>query len=683
MRSTSSPSPFRLQLPLSGLASILAVAGILLSVVVAVVVYHQSVRGEEEAANAEASVFADSLAQRTRIAQAYLRAVAARVRGESLRLSEFEDFVGSLGPEPALESVVWLPRVRGPDRGVFEASARRQGSVGFEIRDRTPDGELIPAAAREEYFPVRYVAGTEAAREQIGLDLAAEESHRRIIAHALERGRTAATRPGRLESGDPGFLLVEPVMVGANGTTPRTLSGLVAGMFRLDLLVAAAAPAQLIARDVVIVDLENSDSTPVTIRGAPSDPSVFSAWPFKDISIGGRSWRVFLEPVDGRALEEAIFVLLIGLMLTGLTVVLADRGQQRLIAQDLRREVARQTAALQRSTAEFRALFEEGGAGKCELVPETQHFRRVNLRLCEMLGRDQDELVRLSLHDVLHPDDRIVEEPAYRALLDGNSDTYFAEKRFVCPGDELLWCEISATVLRDDSGRPVWTVAVIQDITNRKQAEETRRLLVRELAHRVKNTLQVARSLADQTGRYVSDLDSFLALYQGRLRALAMAHDQLFKTDWSGAQLDDVITGTLNAFGPEFAERVELDVPDMLLPSSETQTLALILNELATNAAKYGALSDDKGRVAIVSRVETGEKQAGAPDKWLCLEWTEEGGPEVTKPERPGFGMTFLTRAIQHQHGGSTGLEWLESGIRYTMRLPLHIDRNEGGGAET
>lgn len=670
MRSLDKLRNFRTLHPLSGAAGVLAVVGLALSIVIAGTVFFQARQTEQENARSEAAVFADSLAQRARIAQGYLRAIAARVRTNTPRLTEFRDFVESLGPEPAMEHVAWLPRVRGIDRAQFEREAQQRGSVGYGIRDRVGD-DIVPAAAREQYFPIRYSAGSAADPAELGLDLLADEIYRPIILRALEQHRAAATQPRTLRTGHPGFLLAEPVTGIAREGEERDIRGLVTGMFRLDLLVAAAAPAPLINREVVMTDIEG-EVPPLAVGSDSVDPAKFRDWPFQDVAIGGRGWRIYLEPLEGHALRQALIVLLIGLALTGLTVVLADRGQQWVIARDLRREVARQTAALQRSTAEFRALFEEGGTGKCELVPDTQHFRRVNRRLSEMLGHSQTELLKLNLNDVLHPEDRVSDEPEYQALLDGETDTYFNEKRFLRHDGSTLWCEMSASVLRDESGRPVWTVAVIQDIAKRKQAEETRQLLVRELAHRVKNTLQVARSLADQTGRYATDVKDFLPLYQGRLRALAMAHDQLFKTDWGGARLEDIVRGTLSVFGPETAKRVDYELPDLLLPSSETQTLALILNELATNAAKHGALSEGDGRVRITAELEEGSGAPGEASRWLHLRWTESGGPAVTPPERSGFGTTFLTRAVQHQHGGDTTTEWLKEGLRYTMRLPLY-----------
>ncbi len=657
-------------IPLSRLATILASAGVATTLLVSAYVYYQTARGEEEAGFSQAAVFAESLAQRARIARSYLRAVAARVRDSELRLNEFEDFVDSLGPEPALELLYWLPRVEGNDRAIFERTARQQGSVGFSIRDRAEDGTLVPAGHRSVYFPIRFTAGNGEHTDELGLDLAVAEGYRHVMARTLDAGRTQASRPRRLQTGHPGFLIVEPVTRTARGDDASQIEGFVTGIFRLDLLIAAASPAPLITRNVVIQDLD-IDSAPLIVRNPDAEEPDFAEWPFQDIRFGGRTWRVFLAPPEGHALLRALIVALIGFALTGLTAVLADRSQQRLIANDLRREVARQTAAFQRSTAEFRALFEEGGTGKCEIVPQSQHFRRVNRRLCEMLGQEQEALLRLKLDDVLHPEDRISDEPHYQDLLAGKADTYFAEKRFLRSDGNELWCEVSATVLRDSSGRPVWTVAVIQDIAERKQAEEARHLLVRELAHRVKNTLQVARSLADQTGRYSRNLDEFLALYHGRLRALAMAHDQLFKTDWAGARVSDVVSGTLATFGQEVLDRVDIEVPDTLLGSSETQTLALILNELATNATKHGALLNGTGLAKIRASVET-NRVDGNRQRWLNFEWTEIGGPPISEPERNGFGMTFLTRAVQHQHGGSTGIEWRKDGLRYTMNLPLH-----------
>lgn len=657
---------------MSGMATIFAIVGLIASILIAGAVYLQGTRALTRTAQAEVALYADALGQRTRIAQAYLRAVSARLRGaDVITQEEFESFVGYLGPEPALNAVIWAPRVEGTARALYEARVEATGESPAQIVEREGE-DYVPTRSRPAHYPIRFVAGRGADDRRVGFDLASLPRFEQALAEAETTRRTLSTTPGALPGGDFGFHIVEPI---GSASGEETL-GVVVGAFRLDLLTAAAAPASLITRDVVIEDL-TSGTEPIALRPSASPAERPENWAYKDLSIGGRDWRVYLQPPERHALETALIVLLIGLTLTGISVVLADRGQQRLIAQDLKREVERQTAALQRSMAEFQALFEEGGTGKCELVPETKFFRRVNLQLCEMLGYDRDELVKMRLDDVLHPEDAMGEEAAYRSLLEGGSDAYFAEKRLVRQDGSQFWCEISATVLRDEADRPVWTVAVIQDITSRKQAEETRQLLVRELAHRVKNTLQVARSLADQTGRYVSDLPSFLQLYQGRLRALAMAHDQLFKTDWGGAHLEDIVHGTFSSFGLEPGERLDVDVPNVLLSSAETQTLALILNELATNAAKYGALSSGKGTIAIRATITEEADDSGETAQWLDFEWLEAGGPKVTKPEKPGFGMTFLTRAVQHQHGGSTGFDWKKSGVRYTLRLPLHKEEED------
>ena len=223
--------------------------------------------------------------------------------------------------------------------------------------------------------------------------------------------------------------------------------------------------------------------------------------------------------------------------------------------------------------------------------------------------------------------------------------------------------EISLTVspVRDGRGRIVGASKIARDVTERRVAEKRQRLLLGELNHRVKNTLALVQSMARQTAARAGSVDGFLAAFEGRVRALAAAHELLAATSWTGARLTDLVA---RALGPHAADgQIVVAVGDASVPASLTQDLSLALHELATNAAKYGALSVPGGRVVV----EGGPGDAGE----LLLVWREEGGPPVERPARPGFGMLLLTRGLSRGGGGGVELDWRREGLACVLRIPL------------
>jgi PAS domain S-box-containing protein len=230
--------------------------------------------------------------------------------------------------------------------------------------------------------------------------------------------------------------------------------------------------------------------------------------------------------------------------------------------------------------------------------------------------------------------------------------------------------EISLTVspVRDGRGRIVGASKIARDITERRVAEGRQRLLLRELDHRVKNTLALVQSMARQTAARAGSVDGFLAAFEGRMRALAAAHELLAATSWAGARLTDLVA---RALGPHAVDgQIAIAVGDASVPASLTQDLSLALHELATNAAKYGALSVPGGRVTIEDGVTV-----GAEGRELRLAWRETGGPPVEPPTSRGFGTLLLTQAVAYGHDGRVELDWRREGLVCTIRIPT-------GGAE-
>lgn len=201
------------------------------------------------------------------------------------------------------------------------------------------------------------------------------------------------------------------------------------------------------------------------------------------------------------------------------------------------------------------------------------------------------------------------------------------------------------------------------DVTDRVRAEEQQKLLLDELNHRVKNTLATVQAIAAHTLRNHTDPKAFRELFEARLMALSGTHDLLTARNWRSARLHDVLLVELSPHGEG---RYELDGQDVNLSPNEALTLGLVFHELATNAAKYGALSRQEGRVCVAWRVSN-----AAGGERLSLTWREVGGPPVTPPKRRGFGSRLIERSLRGDIEGSASLDFAPEGLICRLEAPL------------
>ncbi|SDA21642.1 Two-component sensor histidine kinase, contains HisKA and HATPase domains [Methylobacterium sp. UNC378MF] len=201
------------------------------------------------------------------------------------------------------------------------------------------------------------------------------------------------------------------------------------------------------------------------------------------------------------------------------------------------------------------------------------------------------------------------------------------------------------------------------EISRSHQLQERQTMMLHELNHRVRNTLATVQSLARQSRRS----DATDERLEGRILALSKTHDLLSRDDWSGASLVTVLENELSPFEGKQDERFRLDGPDIELPPRYVLALGMTLHELTTNAAKYGALSVETGRVDIAWRVATGESGA----RRLVIEWRETGGPPVSEPRRRGYGTRLINGGVSHELGGKVRLDFEAPGLRCTVDVPL------------
>lgn len=324
-------------------------------------------------------------------------------------------------------------------------------------------------------------------------------------------------------------------------------------------------------------------------------------------------------------------------------------------------ERKRAEAALRESEERYRALIET--SPDAVYVHQDGTIVLANRQAAAMLGAESpDELVGRPAEDLVDEDSRELSRARVARLATPGAQNELAELTFRRRDGERLPAEVaSAAVLVD--GR-LAVLVVFRDITARKRAEQHQQLLLQELSHRVKNTLAVVQSIAARSFANGRSVDEARDVLNRRLQALAHAHTLLTASKWEGASLRALVEAELRPY----AGRAEVVGQDIRLTPKETLTLSLVLHELATNAAKHGALSVPEGRVSI--GWELARNGAGT---WLHLTWAEHDGPQVAQPERHGFGTVLVEQAVAYDLRGQARLDFRPTGVRYELEAALGL----------
>jgi len=231
------------------------------------------------------------------------------------------------------------------------------------------------------------------------------------------------------------------------------------------------------------------------------------------------------------------------------------------------------------------------------------------------------------------------------------------------------WWDVAVTPILGPEGSVDKLLSVSRDITETKQLEEHQRLLINELNHRVKNTLATVQSIATQTLRNATALDEAQAAFEARLIALSRAHNVLTRENWEGASLRTIVTEAVAPYANAREDRLHVSGPDVRLSPRMALALAMALQELATNAVKYGALLNDTGEIRIQWMLD----HTKAPP-CLYLRWEESGGPHVQVPRRRGFGTRLIERSLALDLEGDARIEFAPTGVVCTVEAPLMTD---------
>ncbi|WP_075213941.1 chemotaxis protein CheB [Mongoliimonas terrestris] len=301
----------------------------------------------------------------------------------------------------------------------------------------------------------------------------------------------------------------------------------------------------------------------------------------------------------------------------------------------------------------------------------------INPAFCDAFNCPADESRNYLLHELDHGAWDIPElrRLLHEVLSEARSFDDF-EIEHVFPKRGRRHMLLNARKLAHGGNRTELILLAIEDVTERHDADALRQTLINELSHRVKNMLAMVLSIGSQTLRQSASLDEFKLAFEGRMHSLARVHDLLVGENWGGADLGELVRRTMAPHGME--DRITAVGPSLTMTPEAGVAMAMVLNELATNAVKYGALSGDRGHLDVTWAVDS---MADGP--WIHLQWIESGGRPVTKPARRGFGSTLIERSITHQLCGTAALSFPAEGLRCDIAFPMELATRAQNPKET
>ena len=390
----------------------------------------------------------------------------------------------------------------------------------------------------------------------------------------------------------------------------------------------------------------------------------------------------FVTATDSR-LETQVWAHMFLAVFTLLALVVASLSRQHAQAlAELRNTndaleylVEERTTELRESETRLRMALEGGQAGAWQVKLEP---RRIiwDPGWRHIYGFDENETPSEGKWSArLHPDDASWVKAKIDAALAGTAQGFQHEFRIIHPVHGERWLHDRIYIERDRQGRAIAYGGINFDITERKQAEEHVRFLMREVNHRSKNMLTLVHAIARQTA--ATEPKDFVAQFEKRVLALSASQDLLIGSGWKGVGLAELVRSQLSHFMDLLDRRIAIKGPSLTIDGAAAQTLGMAIHELSTNAGKYGALSDQHGRVAIAWELLDGENG----DRRFAMSWKERGGPRIDRPSRKGFGTTVIDRMSRMTLAADVTLDYASEGFSWKLECPA--DRVlEGGGSQ-
>jgi PAS domain S-box-containing protein len=350
--------------------------------------------------------------------------------------------------------------------------------------------------------------------------------------------------------------------------------------------------------------------------------------------------------LDGRVLSAQSAIVGFALCAYVLAALFAERRQHE--------------AAIEESEARLQEALTAGAVTAFEWNPRCSNSQRSE-NAAQVLGLAPGKpLSSAEFFSRIHPDDRPAVSARIRRV-NVDCPSYTISFRFIRPDGREVWLEEMARGVFDASGRLVRIKGLTWDITERRRAEERQDLLIAELDHRFKNVLARVAVISMHTRQSNKTMDDFVRALDGRIQSMAAAHTLLSRSHWYGVSLTDLIRRQLAPYATDSNTRI--NGPDVMLSAIETQALAMVIHELVTNAAKYGALSSPAGRVSVSWDLDDSEI--------LTIAWRECDGPPVAAPVHGSYGSSLIRDLIPHELDGAVDLTFPFEGACCKITIPL------------
>lgn len=577
-----------------------------------------------------------------------VRAVRGLYAADVVTQDEFERFAAPLAAGEVLRGIGFLRRVSQDDREAYETRFVAEPARSLGIWERGPDETPIRAGARPFHFVIEsaYVAGP--GEPSYGFDAASDAVRGAAINRTISQFQLGVSdQINLLKSQDPGVVFYIPSL-----DRSGDVIGVAFGSATVEDLARFARRTSGIPS--IGLTVGSADAAALADNAGPqaADPHA------RSFEFGGQTWtvRVSAAPSSASSVMWWAVLLVIG---AGLASTLAAIGYVTNRSKTVQIAVAR---------AQLRGMLD--GIGP----------------LAWLLGADGKVISanRAAVDTLHHSENEMIERPIWALPLEYDEPEGAArirqavatarngeDARFdlsVEIGGEPTVLDLWVRPLNQGGNKSHNLVATAVDVTDRHEAQETQRLLMRELDHRMKNTLQVIQAIIRRTARTQRSISMFEQSLLGRLQTMSRAHELLAGERWLGADIDTVIRQEAGSF--DVGGVIRISGPRLRLSPKAALSFALVIHELGTNASKYGALSLPAGRVDISWLVERIDG-----DMWMVLKWRESGGPPVNPPDERGFGSMLIERSIAYELGGDARLEFLADGLVCEIRAPLQTIR--------
>ncbi len=420
-----------------------------------------------------------------------------------------------------------------------------------------------------------------------------------------------------------------------------------------------------------ILEIDGNQSFLVRGQGVDLGASAIVQNPRLVSLTGAKLWPpgidIALLPATGHLPLSWLPVAIIGLLGTALAAFARAGAVLRSQTSQIEQTLRGTQSSLDQANALDDAFFNNSGTANCVFDGNIKTFLRVNDRMTGLFGYTREEFLSGNHGPLTHPEDEFLTKLRVDSLGENGTNVVQFEKRYIHKDGRTLFCLLNVRSLKSAGGEHRLLAATVLDISDRIEQEKLRNALTMELAHRLRNSVQLTTVIARQTAKNADTVQEYETKFQQRLQALKVAQDLLFESEWKAAPLDAIFRSILAPFtdNGRTSAVVNIDVPPLKLPPQHAQTLALAIHELAVNSFEHGALAHGGG-VAVIGTIDGSKSR-----EMLHLKWVERSAQPPDRMRKNGFGMRMLTAALPDQFGGTAEINWTSKGLIYEANLPL------------